>query len=197
MSLRAQWTAASAHFFWRTGSASDPDVRIPVRWTYCAERNGPRVRRTLCAVAQLDRNPGVRIKALEALQGCLGSRFPPSPSRFAGKRRQFKRAGCHQSSYAAMQSSTSSARRVRSPTLQTRCGPLAQRSQPHRSPSKAPPPCANSPLNALAASCLCGFLKIKRIYKGHRQKPHRQSVTGAALLRRPHSLGHEPRHPWR
>lgn len=56
-------------FFLENGQRFDPDVRLDSLDVLRMNAADPGVRRTLCAVAQLDRNPGVRIKALEALQG--------------------------------------------------------------------------------------------------------------------------------
>ncbi len=56
-------------FVLENGQRFDPDVRLDSLDVLRTNAADPDVRRTLCAVAQLDRNPGVRIKALEALQG--------------------------------------------------------------------------------------------------------------------------------
>ena len=56
-------------FLLQNGQRFNPDVRLDSLDVLRMNAGDPDVRRTLCAVARLDRNPAVRIKAFEALQG--------------------------------------------------------------------------------------------------------------------------------
>ena len=56
-------------FLLQNGQRFNPDVRLDSLDVLRMNAGDPDVRRTLCAVARLDRNPSVRIKAFQALQG--------------------------------------------------------------------------------------------------------------------------------
>ena len=56
-------------FLLQNGQRFDPDVRLDSLDVLRMNAADPDVRRTLCATARLDRNPGVRRKAIDALQG--------------------------------------------------------------------------------------------------------------------------------
>jgi hypothetical protein len=56
-------------FLLQNGQRFNPDVRLDSLDVLRMNAGDPDVRRTLCAVARLDRNPAVRVKAFEALQG--------------------------------------------------------------------------------------------------------------------------------
>jgi hypothetical protein len=56
-------------FLLQNGQRFNPDVRLDSLDVLRMNAGDPDVRRTLCAVARLDRNPAVRVKAFEALRG--------------------------------------------------------------------------------------------------------------------------------
>ena len=130
-------------FFLENSQRFDPDVRLDSLDVLRTERRRSCVRRTLCAAARLDRDPGVRLKALEALQGF--EQDPPSAAPFWTRWRATAIPACgwRRSTSSAVPSdpATHTSPATRKPW--TSCATACATTPAWKSASKAPPPWAS------------------------------------------------------